>query len=525
MNRWRNIGAVLVALVALVGACMRTPEEPPAQASEQRIAGCAPAPGNRDAVAALLAASPACPGNVLEFRARLEREPAKVATAFVDNRGFHNAAAGSFSLFESVTGIVAGVRVAPGDFFFGHFTEKRGAAWVLQQTPEDDALLIELIAWDPAKGLFNFYELRGNGARGRWFYRGDSADILRDIAQLHRQDDPARPAFGQRLRCSGCHLGGGPILKELAAPHNDWWTSARPLPLPALPPEPALARILAQGLVDAGELAARVRQGSAKLESSAAFRAARKERSRQERLRPLFCPEEMNLGSDSAPSDAPSDIAPPSAFFVDPRLGSRELVTSRAGYDAALRALASAFPESGRADADHAWLAPVKAAADVGAVAKLVEERAVDEELVADVLAVDMGNPALSGARCGLLRLVPEDAQGWRAAFVRALAGSNDPAARELHANLTDPARDARWHRAQAASMLEACARRLRAGDVAPYVELLAQRRAEVSANAIATNPRGQILEPGFRIVFPDVLPGPRPGALELTRACTVVRR
>ncbi|WP_394839428.1 hypothetical protein LVJ94_21310 [Pendulispora rubella] len=529
MSLWRKVA---VASVAMVAACARMPEDAPAQVSELRPAGCAAqgptgAPsGNHDAVAALLGASPECPANVLEFRARLEREPATLATAFVDNRGFHNGAAGSFSLFESVTGVVAGVTVAPGDFFFGHFTEKRGTELVLEQTPEDKALLIELIAWDPAKGLFNFYELRGDGTRGQWFYRGDSADILRDIARLHRQDDPAHPVFGQRLRCSGCHLGGGPIMKELDAPHNDWWTSARPLPLAGLTPEPSLSRILGQGLGDAEGLAARVRQGSARLESSVAFRAARRARTRQERLRPLFCPEEMNLASDATSNEArAAQVKPPSAFFVDPRLASRELAVPRAAYDAALRALKSAFPESGQPDGDHPWLAPVKAAADAAAVDALVREHVVDEEFVADVLAVDVGNPALSPARCALLRLVPEDAQGGDAAFVRALAASKEPAAHELHANLTEPARDAAWHRAQAAAMLEACARRLQSGDVTPYVELLAQRRAEVFANEISKNPRGQILEPGFRVIFPDVTPDPRPGARVLTRECTVVRR
>ncbi|WP_394850163.1 hypothetical protein LZC95_22235 [Pendulispora brunnea] len=526
MRLWRN---VCVALLVLVAACARMPEDAPAQVSELKPAGCvtqgpANAAANHDAVAALLAASSECPSNVLEFRGRLEREPAKVATAFVDNRGFHNGVAGSFSLFESVTGVVAGVPVAPGDFFFGHFTDKRGTELVLAQTPEDKALLIELIAWDPAKGLFNFYELRGDGTRGQWFYRGDSADILRDIAPLHRQDDPEHPVFGQRLRCSGCHLGGGPIMKELEAPHNDWWTMARPLPLAGLTPEPALARILGQGLGDAERLAMRVRQGNARLEASVAFRAARKGRTRQERLRPLFCPEEMNLASDAMPNEARAAVKAPSAFFVDPRLASRELVVSRPSYDAALRALKSAFPESGQPDGDHAWLGPVKAAADVAAVAALVREHAVDEEFVADVLAVDMGNPALSSARCGLLRLVPEDAHGWVAAFVRALAASKEPAARELHANLTEPARHAAWHRAQAAAMLEACSRRLQAGEITPYVELLAQRRAEVFANEISKNPRGQILEPGFRVIFPDVTPEPRPGALTLTRDCTIVR-
>ena len=45
---------------------------------------------------------------------------------------------------------------------------------------------------------------------------------------------------------------------------------------------------------------------------------------------------------------------------------------------------------------------------------------------------------------------------------------------------------------------------------------LLAQRREEVKASEISENPQGRILEPGFRVVFPDT-PGAHPGRLRLT--------
>jgi hypothetical protein len=78
---------------------------------------------------------------------------------------------------------------------------------------------------DPEKQFYNFYEL----ASGTWFYRGDSKDILDDIQGLHRQRNRVAP-FGGRLRCSGCHVNGGLLQKELAAPHNDWFLTSRNLP-------------------------------------------------------------------------------------------------------------------------------------------------------------------------------------------------------------------------------------------------------------------------------------------------------
>jgi hypothetical protein len=117
-----------------------------------------------------------------------------------------------------------------GDLLFGHFTnvtrDKR-----LVSNKED--LVIELIAWDPGRQFYNFYEL----VDGDWFYRGDSKDILDDVQLLHRQRDASIKPFGTRLRCSGCHINGGLLQKELALPHNDWFTRDRQLPLGTLKPD------------------------------------------------------------------------------------------------------------------------------------------------------------------------------------------------------------------------------------------------------------------------------------------------
>lgn len=107
----------------------------------------------------------------------------------------------------------------------------------------------------------------------------------------------------------------------------------------------------------------------------------------QEQLRPLFCPVELNLESDSTPlDDKAAQINIPSAFFVDPLLmqGSAGSISiKRADYDAALKALKSSFPEAlpARPDADHGWLTPVKAFSDSLAIESLIKDGLIEPSL------------------------------------------------------------------------------------------------------------------------------------------------
>jgi hypothetical protein len=478
---------------------------------------------NQDPLARFLAASDTCPTNVFEFRTRLVKAGAKLNTSLVGNRGFHNPSQGSFSLFEAVLGgINSESPLVAGEFFFGHFTGTSGQSLVANQSPDRENLMIELLAFDRQKGVFNFYEVIGNGTKGEWFYRGDSLDILSDIASLHKQPNPARPQFGERLRCSGCHMAGGPILKELAAPHNDWSTKARPLSFGNLRPDAFLSDVF-RTLKDADELAASVSAGSALLQKSEAFQKATSASSLQQQLRPLFCPVELNLESDTVPlEEQKTNVGIPSAFFANPRLAQDTMTMRRADYDAALAATKTKFPEIARPDADHGWLTPVKAATDLRAIEELVRRGVIDAEFVSDVLAVDFTNPLFSPGRCNLLRLVPSGGD-LIPAFRKALAASSLPEAQQLLKNMDDPERTSRFHQAQAGQYLAACKKVVQtpAGALSVY-KILAQRRLEAFASEISMNRQGQILEPGFRVVFPQGTPKAAPGQLQLTAACTV---
>jgi hypothetical protein len=279
-------------------------------------------------------------------------------------------------------------------------------------------------------------------------------------------------------------------------------------------------------LKDAGELSKLVTASAHRLADSPGYRKVLASRSMQEQLRPLFCPMELNIESDSEPlDDRKPTVRAPSAFFVDPRLATADISIPRPHYDAALGKLHSRLPDTpGRADADHGWLAPVKAQSDMVAVDALVERGIVTSEFAVAVLAVDFTNPVFSKTRCDLLKLVPDQGGAdFLTRFQGALRGASLPAATELLKNLTDPTRNAEFHKKEALAFLTTCRERAADPDaVADWYRLLAQRRVEVSDSEISRNPQGHVLEDPGRIVFPTTQPPAVARRLALTSSCQV---
>jgi hypothetical protein len=476
-------------------------------------------PAPKDPVARVLAAQDTCPRTPREFVDALKRLGAGMETTMVDFRNFYNADDGAFFFFEIVSSAPpSAITIQRGDLLFGHFTTPNDGQLVSAQ---GGGLTIELIAWDPDKQFYNFYELRG----GNWIYQGDSENILDDTQLLHRQRSASALPFGGRLRCSGCHVNGGLLQKELTSPHNDWDVQDRHLPKGSLKPD-AFVEEKFTDAVDAGELSKLVAASARRLADSPGYRRVLATRSMQERLRPLFCPMELNIESDAQPfDDRRPTLSIPAAFFVDPRLATAVISIERRHYDAALQRLSSSLPETPgrRADADHGWLTPVKAHSDIVAIDALIEQGIVDKEFAADVLAVDFTNPVFSITRCGLLKLVPDDGgPGFVGRFQSALRGASEPGAAELLNNLSDPARTAAFHEKQALGFLTSCQQR--AGDpnaALEWLRLLAQRRVEIETSEISMNPRGRIIEDG-RIVFPSTRPEAVSGRLALTPTCQV---
>ncbi len=432
-----------------------------------------------DLLFSLITAGAVCPQNIIEVRGLLKSTGKPLASTMVANRGFHNPSAGSFSLFEVL---------GQAEIFFGHFTALGTKNTLeLDQRPKQRSLMAEFMAWDPSTEVYNFYELVGSASGPIWFYRGDSTDIWRDTDKLHRAG--SEPSFGSRLRCSGCHVMGGPIMKEIEEPHDSWWRKARPLPLAGKIPATALSNIM-QNLQEPGVLRSQVLVGVKKLMAGAAFKKLQMS-SPQIALRPLFCPMDVNLQAAPAPFEADKPVLVPSAFFIDDRLlAGRELRLSKDLYVTALEQLGSSFPETDLLDADHPWNAPVKALSDKMAIDVLIARGMVSLSFVQKILAYDLTRPVFSQARCQLMQHLPAEwSMDWERKFWQKLAPVKLPAF---------DVKDGERFLARCLDNLKT-----RQGALA-LLRYLGQSRLEIEASEISQNPLGAILEPGFRVIFPN---------------------
>lgn len=462
----------------------------------------------RDAVSILLEKVINCPQSIQSFTHLININNLQIKTSMVANRGKHNPALGSFSFFASISGIVPdGFHINSGDFYLGYFTTLDQDVIQLDQHPEKNKLLIELIAWDNKSQLFNFYELRGlDSTQTRWFYRGNSKDALLDNHYLYRNNPSKTPKFGNKMRCSACHNSGGPILKEMKTPHNDWWNSANQLVF--FPNHPnSEVNELVNTLIDAEHFSNEVYVSIKKLNHSARFNKFKFSLSLQEQLRPLFCTDEINLESNQTPG-INNPISIPSGFWLNPLLAQFDIIIPQQSYQNLLVNNMMQFPETQLYDADHAWLTPVKGKSDISTINKLVKDKIITQQFAQSVLMIDYSHPLFSKPRCELLKLIPpKRTHNWVITFINHLhqAQTKQPKALLLANYLTN---NQKYNEKYFQQILDEYKNTIKIkiksdkGLQEIFIRLL-NTRQNVLENELSQNPLGQILEPGFRVIFP----------------------
>ncbi len=426
----------------------------------------------------------------------------------VGNRGRNNSKLGSFSIFEAFS-LPTRLPAADAGIFLGHFTRlKSSNAQViidLDQAPDKDKLVIELIAWDAVKGYYNFYELIGQGTFNQWFYRGDSKDILNDNQFIYLNSSPLRPPIGQTLRCSGCHISGGPIMKELEFPHNDWWIKSRPLVFQNPLSEALTQRV--RSLDSAENLSSLVKAGIQKLDNSPGYQAAKASLGIHALLRPLFCDLEINLESDSVPAENSSVVQIPSSSLAGPFAGPFKFQASKGAYLGLLQKYKMQFPETSLLDSDHAWLTPVKGYSDLVAIGRLKMSGLVDDKTILDIYFSSTVGSLMNKEKCNLLKLVPNSME-WKSGFLQNLKGQGLASSSTVAKSVFEKMSTAAWTPAAYQKAMRdwylATSQKLEQGEIENYFVQLLKNRNAVFESEISKNPRGQIFEPGFRVIFPQ---------------------
>lgn len=446
-----------------------------------------------DFIATEIAGQATAPKTPLEFITLLRDRGYQLDFHIVANRGWHNSSAGSFSSFVTVTGN----GLALGDMTFGVFIEPNPQGILRLQNSWETSLLVEVIVKDQKHGLKNFWELIGEKSGARWYYRGNSFDIVADSAKIHLGEGAY---FGDRLRCSGCHINGDLVMKE-RFPYNDWKPAGKALEtgqhklsatLSTENPESAAAFMISKASPPA-HLDKAVRQSLTAYVKRLAEVSAQSDR---QWLRSLLAPLEINLVCDSKPLGHRNFVEIPASFFLDPLLSGPQppIRVPLKVYQQALARGGSSFAADetkGLVETQHPFLIPVRSLADELKIAHLVDSDKLDPALIKRFLSLDFTTPIFSPERLELMECVP---LLWESSA-------------DLEAKVILPRAVSQQRLVDYLAKLRGRANRV--DTVVNWLKLAHQRRLEIQAAQISSNKRGSILEGGlgpggFRRIFPS---------------------
>lgn len=377
-----------------------------------------------------------------------------------------------------------------------------------------EAGTLEVMGWDPVKGVFNFYERAlGTDDAPVWIWKGDSSHAWRNETRPHA--------------CFACHRNGEVNMKELRVPWQNWHSQSanikpesipqdsplRSDPLYAIePPSPflrggdELERIINQWLSRSVETQiARFRAGDIGADPL---------------LEPFFRTTTLNIvtSAEQSESVATTPISLPVSFFIDqrglldvgtlfcPRMLSLAgaITVPRADYRTIRQRLGFRLEQPGNytlapGDTHFAFAAPEVPRVDFERISQLVASGLISRQAATNLMLVDFPNPVYSPVRAALW-------QAWQSQALQVTAGAplddalqtffaavatapTTPAVvrNEAEAFLARAALDGPAFRAQACTLvdlyLEAVADRFAAGEIEDYFRLLASRYAALAAS------------------------------------------
>lgn len=311
--------------------------------------------------------------------------------------------------------------------------------------------VIEAWGWDGTRGRYNYYRLDDTATpdgKMRWKFRmsSDDADLL--------------TPQNRRGTCAACHINGGPLMKELLLPWNNWhsFASQASYLTPtgdsatrwAVATKAPLSDHLAGAETLEGSIAGAIKQyatqrllrcverqpsdGSLAIDANGFGHVI----SGKRLLRGLFLTTEYNVISSGQksglhPFNAGNQTGPtqsvmiPATFFLNSNLiaGGGTLQYKGLGLVASqkfgmLSPLApseykqlvndSGVKVAGQpGDTNFAWIVPETSHMDNALADRLLQTGVITPEFLAAIQAVDLENPVFSEDRAALLRFIPDN--------------------------------------------------------------------------------------------------------------------
>lgn len=278
----------------------------------------------------------------------------------------------------------------------------------------DQASLLQLIAWSEAGQAFHFFE-RKNGA---WVWAGNSFHALRP------------PTRGEGPFDS--HINGGLVMKELKAPWSHWHSMSGSIGRNLFGAEsefntdPLFAHLEGAQLLENIVKAGISRWTRARLRHDLAGATLDNLTDYMRQL--LWCTSVNLVSSSQGFGSTDAELNLPTSFFFDAEaieyagsaldllaeiIPARRLQVDAAAYRAALAERGiGVVDDSGqdrRVDGDthFAFLVPERAFEDQAVLIELISKSVLSARLALTLLLVDFSNPVFSPRRAALLRHVP----------------------------------------------------------------------------------------------------------------------
>lgn len=302
---------------------------------------------------------------------------------------------------------------------------------------------IEAWGWDDQRSRYNYYKLDNAGGILSWKFRGSSIDA--DKLTLAQRNGS----------CMACHINGGPVMKELPFPWNNW--SSFRSQAAYLTPGGANHWSIAEGTHFAALEGAENLETDFILPALRQFNGRRIERvikkntagtpivfaggkreviDGRRALRALFETTEYNAISSATfsglhpfpalSSAGPSeDVKVPDTFFLNANLLAgggvsqyQELgITQARDFASLLKVKPAEYKKlvtdavtklnNKPGDSSFAWFVPEASHSDNHMVDRLIKSGLISQQFAAAVLAVDVENPVFSSKTPPLLKFVP----------------------------------------------------------------------------------------------------------------------